>query len=357
MLCGSEAMNADVKALLEARGFVEGSNKAPGTYVVEKAFDDQVGAASARLPRRRFPGREPSGPAPDGDRRNRAVSITLSAQSEAAKLVAGAVTGTARDQATIPGPGAEALPRATPLERTTYGMQPCVATVSTPWRPTWCRPGESDGLAPRFFRELAAQHAGRAADRRAGPGHARPPALRAAPVPAPRWPAGARPGAGGRMLTDGVSVSMSTRPPSCVTPRWSRRTGRGPAPARRRDAEFRRHSTPPIDIVSWRLPEPPSTGALAAADLAGRGFIVCGKAKRMLPMRLRISPDRPHLAPRRGSRPGRGVCMAARCGAPGGGLPRGSFLAVPLGGVAGAAGGPDLHASFGWLGWVSARFE
>jgi ferredoxin--NADP+ reductase len=38
MLCGSEAMNADVKALLEARGFEEGSNSEPGTYVVEKAF-------------------------------------------------------------------------------------------------------------------------------------------------------------------------------------------------------------------------------------------------------------------------------------------------------------------------------
>ena len=38
MLCGSEAMNADVSAMLEARGFVEGSNHAPGSYVVEKAF-------------------------------------------------------------------------------------------------------------------------------------------------------------------------------------------------------------------------------------------------------------------------------------------------------------------------------
>lgn len=38
MLCGSEAMNADVKALLEARGFAEGSNHAPGSYVIEKAF-------------------------------------------------------------------------------------------------------------------------------------------------------------------------------------------------------------------------------------------------------------------------------------------------------------------------------
>ena len=38
MLCGSEAMTRDMKALLEARGFTEGSNSAPATYVVEKAF-------------------------------------------------------------------------------------------------------------------------------------------------------------------------------------------------------------------------------------------------------------------------------------------------------------------------------
>jgi len=38
MLCGSEAMNADMRTLLEARGFIEGSNNNPGTYVVEKAF-------------------------------------------------------------------------------------------------------------------------------------------------------------------------------------------------------------------------------------------------------------------------------------------------------------------------------
>ncbi len=38
MICGSEAMNADCKALMEARGFVEGTNNAPGSFVVEKAF-------------------------------------------------------------------------------------------------------------------------------------------------------------------------------------------------------------------------------------------------------------------------------------------------------------------------------
>ncbi len=38
MLCGSEAFNADMIPLLEGRGFVEGNNSKPGSYVVEKAF-------------------------------------------------------------------------------------------------------------------------------------------------------------------------------------------------------------------------------------------------------------------------------------------------------------------------------
>ena len=38
MICGSMAMIQDTKALLEARGFVEGSNAAPADFVIEKAF-------------------------------------------------------------------------------------------------------------------------------------------------------------------------------------------------------------------------------------------------------------------------------------------------------------------------------
>lgn len=40
MICGSMAMLKDVRALLEARGFMEGANNAPGTFVVERAFVD-----------------------------------------------------------------------------------------------------------------------------------------------------------------------------------------------------------------------------------------------------------------------------------------------------------------------------
>lgn len=38
MICGSMALNLDLKKILEARGFVEGSNSQPGDYVLEKAF-------------------------------------------------------------------------------------------------------------------------------------------------------------------------------------------------------------------------------------------------------------------------------------------------------------------------------
>lgn len=38
MICGSAAMIADTKTLTEAAGLTEGSNAAPGEYVVEKAF-------------------------------------------------------------------------------------------------------------------------------------------------------------------------------------------------------------------------------------------------------------------------------------------------------------------------------
>lgn len=38
MLCGSPALLADARTLLEAQGFVEGSGSAPGHYVIERAF-------------------------------------------------------------------------------------------------------------------------------------------------------------------------------------------------------------------------------------------------------------------------------------------------------------------------------
>lgn len=41
MICGSPAMLRDLKALLEARGFHEGSTSRPGDFVIERAFAEQ----------------------------------------------------------------------------------------------------------------------------------------------------------------------------------------------------------------------------------------------------------------------------------------------------------------------------
>jgi ferredoxin--NADP+ reductase len=41
MICGSPALLKDLKALLEARHFKEGSTTTPGEYVIERAFVEQ----------------------------------------------------------------------------------------------------------------------------------------------------------------------------------------------------------------------------------------------------------------------------------------------------------------------------
>ncbi len=41
MICGSVEMLADTERLLVSRGFDEGNNATPGSYVVEKAFAER----------------------------------------------------------------------------------------------------------------------------------------------------------------------------------------------------------------------------------------------------------------------------------------------------------------------------
>lgn len=41
MICGSPALLADLKTLLEGRGFIEGNTGEPGQYVIEKAFAEK----------------------------------------------------------------------------------------------------------------------------------------------------------------------------------------------------------------------------------------------------------------------------------------------------------------------------
>jgi len=161
----------------------------------------------------------------------------------------------------------------------------------------------------------------------------------------------------GRMLKDGSTVSMAMlRHPRAT----AAVVGVLAEDLARRGDEMPNLAAlhPAIDISSWRLPEPPTTGALAAADLAGLGFIVSGKPKRMVPMRVRIS-----LAPTGTWRRGEEVDLeeammaAALAARRAGGLPKGSVLVVSLGESLVREAGLDLHASFGRLGRVSARFE
>ena len=98
--------------------------------------------------------------------------------------------------------------------------------------------------------------------------------------------------------------------------------------------------------------------ASPAADLAGLGYIVSGKGKRMDPMRLRVS-----LAPlgtwRRGEEVDLeeamlAVALAARRA---GGMPQGSVLVVPLGETVEPEPGMELCGSVGRLGRVRVRFD
>jgi ferredoxin--NADP+ reductase len=41
MICGSPGMLRDLKHMLEAQGFGEGSTSRPGAFVIERAFAEQ----------------------------------------------------------------------------------------------------------------------------------------------------------------------------------------------------------------------------------------------------------------------------------------------------------------------------
>ena len=115
---------------------------------------------------------------------------------------------------------------------------------------------------------------------------------------------------------------------------------------------------PALDIGSWRLPEMPTTSALAAADLAGLGEIVLGKGRRLAPMRLRVS-----LAIAGTWRRGEefdieeAMMAAALAARRAGGLPEGSLMVVPVGVAIAPMPGMELHAAFGRLGRLAVRFS
>ncbi len=116
---------------------------------------------------------------------------------------------------------------------------------------------------------------------------------------------------------------------------------------------------PILDVSAWRLREPPGSVGLAAADLAGHGFIVAGRGKRGMALESLPVGMAPAGARRRPEARDVGAALlaAAEAARRAGGLPRGAVLAAVLGpGVAPPADG-EIVAGFGALGRVRAAFR
>ncbi len=114
---------------------------------------------------------------------------------------------------------------------------------------------------------------------------------------------------------------------------------------------------PALDIAGWRLREPPTDAASAAADLAGLGLLVAGRGRTQEP-----APSRLGFGPagirRAGVTVDLGAALAAAVAAArqAGGLPRGAVLVAALGPGLVPTAGARLSASFAGLGAVQAGF-
>jgi len=178
--------------------------------------------------------------------------------------------------------------------------------------------------------------------------------LRLAPGPGGRTIPG--PVLEARLLPDGASIALAALRHPSVAPAvlgvlaedLSRRDESPPVFA---------SLHPALDIAAWRLRDPPSTAALAAADLGGLGLLVVGRAKRMAPAPLRLGFGPAGV--RRQSNPvdlPAALQQAASTARRAGGLPEGAVLVAVLGPAIVPAAGTEFSASFGVLGRVRAGF-
>jgi 2-keto-4-pentenoate hydratase len=117
---------------------------------------------------------------------------------------------------------------------------------------------------------------------------------------------------------------------------------------------------PILDVSSWRLREPPGSAGLAAADLAGHGFIIAGRGKKKgpslesLPVSMAPASARRRREPRNAAA---ALLAAAEAARRGGGLPRGALLVAVLGQGIAPRAGEELVAGLGVLGRVHALFR
>ena len=167
----------------------------------------------------------------------------------------------------------------------------------------------------------------------------------------------------GRLLPDGATVALATVRHAAVAPGVMGVLADDLAPEPEGASALPTFSAlhPILDVSSWRLREPPGSAGLAAADLAGHGFIVAGRGKSrgcppwsalpvgMAPAGARRRPETRNAAA--------ALLAAAEAARRRGGLPRGALLAVVLGQGVAPREGQELVAGFGALGRVRAVFR
>jgi hypothetical protein len=167
----------------------------------------------------------------------------------------------------------------------------------------------------------------------------------------------------GRLLPDGATVALVTARHAAVAPGVMGVLADDLAPEPEGASVLPTFSAlhPILDVSSWRLREPPTSTGLAAADLAGHGFIIAGRGRKpelssleCLPVGMAPAGARRRPEPRNAAA---ALLAAAEAARRRGGLPRGALLAVVLGGGVAPSEGQELVAGLGALGRVHASFR
>ena len=181
--------------------------------------------------------------------------------------------------------------------------------------------------------------------------------LRLAPGPTGEVLAG--PVLEGRLLPDGAAIALSTIRHAMVAPGVMGVLAEDLPPDTGGALPAFSALHPILDVSAWRLREPPGSVGLAAADLAGHGFIVAGRGKRgiaagslpvgMAPSGARRRPEARDV--------GAALLAAAEAARRAGGLPRGAVLAAVLGPGVAPRADREIVAGFGALGRVRAAFR
>lgn len=163
----------------------------------------------------------------------------------------------------------------------------------------------------------------------------------------------------GRLLPDGAAIALAAVRHAAVAPGVMGVLAEDLPPEASGALPAFSALHPILDVSAWRLREPPASAGLAAADLAGHGFIVAGRGKRGAAAELPVGLA-PAGARRRPETRDVAAALLAAAGAARrvGGLPRGAVLAVVFGpAVPPPPAGGGLVAGLGALGRVRAEFR